>query len=148
MPPDYLHRTGHRLPTFAEWHYAASALATTSRHYGERDGLLAGYAWFQDNSGELLHQVGSLKPNALGLFDVHGSMLEWCQETMAFYHKSMTRDVEDPSRATGNNERIICSGAYNFDAARLNSRYLGPISPVTQWDNIGFRVARTIRTPH
>jgi eukaryotic-like serine/threonine-protein kinase len=148
MPPDYLHRTGHRLPTFAEWHYAASALATTSRHYGERDGLLAGYAWFQDNSGELLHQVGSLKPNALGVFDVYGSMLEWCQETMAFYHKSMTRDVEDPSPATGNNERIICSGAYNFEAARLNSRYLGPISPVTQWDNIGFRVARTIRTPH
>ena len=148
MPPDYLHRTGHRLPTFAEWHYAASALATTSRHYGERDGLLAEYAWFQGNSGDLLHPVGSRKPNALGLFDVYGSMVEWCQESMAFYRKSMTRDVEDPSPATGNNERVICSGAYNFEPARLISRYLGPISPVTQWDNIGFRVARTIRTAH
>ncbi len=67
---------------------------------------------------------------------------------MAFYRKSMTRDVEDPSPATGHNERIIRSGAYNFEPARLISGYLGPISPVTQWDNIGFRIARTIKAAH
>jgi eukaryotic-like serine/threonine-protein kinase len=146
MPRDYLRRTGHRLPTFAEWEYAARALTTTSRHYGERDGLLGDYAWFQGNSGDFLHPVGSLKPNALGLFDVYGSMVEWCQESMAFYRKELTRDVEDPSPATGDNERIIRSGAYNFEPGRLVSQYLGPISPVTQWDNIGFRIARTIKT--
>ena len=101
MPRDYLSRTGHRLPTFAEWEYAARALTTTSRYFGERDGLLADYAWFPGNSGDLLHPVGSLKPNALGLFDVYGSMLEWCQESMAFCRKPLSRDVEDPTPATG-----------------------------------------------
>ena len=148
MPRDYLRRTGHRLPTFAEWEYAARALTTTSRYYGERNGLLARYAWFQGNSGDVLHPVGSLKPNGLGLFDVYGSMVEWCQETMAFYRKSFPRDVEDTSPATGDNERIVRSGAYNYEAGRLVAPYLGPVSPVTQWDNIGFRVARTITTAH
>jgi eukaryotic-like serine/threonine-protein kinase len=146
MPRDYLSRTGHRLPTFAEWEYAARALTTTGRYFGERDGLLAEYAWFEGNSGGRLHPVGSLKPNAFGLFDVYGSMLEWCQESMAFRRKPGGRDVEDPTPATGNYERVIRSGAYNYGSTRLSSQYLGPISPVTQWDNIGFRVARTIRT--
>ena len=148
IPSDYLSRTGHRLPTSAEWEYAERALTTTGRSYGERDGLLADYAWFSGNSGDLLHPVGSLKPNALGLFDVHGSMLEWCQESMAFDRTFPGRDVEDPTPATGNNERVIRSGAYNFPGPRLLSKYLGPVAPVTQWDNIGFRVARTIRTAH
>jgi eukaryotic-like serine/threonine-protein kinase len=148
MPPNYLSRTGHRLPTFAEWEYSARALTTTGRYFGERDGLLAGYAWFEGNSGNVLHAVGSLKPNAFGLFDVYGSMLEWCQESMVFARQPGSRDVEDLTPATANNERIIRSGAYNFLSQRLVSSYLGPISPVTQWDNIGFRVARTIKRAH
>jgi formylglycine-generating enzyme required for sulfatase activity len=148
IPRDYLSRTGHRLPTFAEWEYAARALTTTARHYGERDGLLADFAWFSGNSSDRLHAVASLKPNAFGVFDVHGGMLEWCQESMAFFREALSRDIEDPTPATGNNERVICSGAYNFPSSTLVSQYLGPISPVTQWDNIGFRVARTIRTAH
>ena len=119
MPRDYLSRTGHRLPTFAEWEYAARALTTTGRYYGERDGLLADYAWFLGNSGDRLHPVGSLKPNALGLFDVSGSMLEWCQESMAFCRQTLSRDVEDPTPATGNNERVIRSGAYNFPSSTV-----------------------------
>lgn len=148
MPPDYLSRTGHRLPTFAEWECAARAFTTTARFYGERDEILGDYAWFAGNSADVLHPVGSLKPNALGLFDVYGSLFEWCQESMAFYRESRSRDVEDPAPTTANIERIIRSGAYHFPCKRLNSKYLGPLSPLTLWDNIGFRVARTIRTAH
>jgi hypothetical protein len=64
---------------------------------------------------------------------------------MAFCRKAGGRDVEDLTPATAINERVIRSGAYNFLPPRLVSWHLGPISPVTQWDNIGFRVARTIR---
>ena len=103
-------------------------LTTTTRHYGERDGLLGEYAWFKriPATSYTRSEAGN---RTQGLFDVYGSMVEWCQESIAFYRKSMTRDVEDPSPATGHNERIIRSGAYNFEPARLISGYLGPIYP-------------------
>src|SRR5438094_7675754 len=80
LPADYLQRSGYRLPTEAEWEYACRAGAVTSRYYGESEELLGKYAWYGSNSAGHTWPVGMLKPNDLGLFDMHGNVYTWCQE--------------------------------------------------------------------
>jgi serine/threonine protein kinase/formylglycine-generating enzyme required for sulfatase activity len=75
----YLSKTGYRLPTEAEREYACRAWSTTAWSYGNAMDLLDKYAWFSVNSWNRTHPVGSLRPNDLGLFDMHGNVLEWCQ---------------------------------------------------------------------
>ena len=65
--------------------YATRAGAVTSRYYGETEELLGYYAWYAKNSHDLLQQVGTKKPNDLGLFDVQGNCLTWCQEHIDDY---------------------------------------------------------------
>src|SRR5262249_51913639 len=85
LAPNYLQRTGYRLPTEAEWEYANRAGAVTSRYYGESDELLGNYAWYFLNSNERTWPVGSKKPNDLGLFDMHGNLFSWCNDTLDSY---------------------------------------------------------------
>lgn len=72
-------RTGRkfRLATEAEWEHAAAAGGTTAYHFGDDAKSLGDYAWFKDNSDESPHPPGSKKPNAWGLFDMHGNVSEW-----------------------------------------------------------------------
>jgi serine/threonine protein kinase len=143
--PNYLERSGHRLPHYAEWEFAGRAGTLAMRHYGNRDQPLPEYGWFEGNSGGNLRPVGLLKPNRYGLFDTLGNALEWCQESVAHCNEHLTQDIEDMVPASSHRERAIRSGAYLHPAARIRADHMGPLSPVTRWNNLGFRVARTIR---
>jgi formylglycine-generating enzyme required for sulfatase activity len=73
--PDYLKRLGYRLPTEAEWEYACRAGSTTGWSHGEAAELLERYAWYFRNSVKMkTSPVGLLRPNGLGLFDMHGNV--------------------------------------------------------------------------
>jgi serine/threonine protein kinase/formylglycine-generating enzyme required for sulfatase activity len=144
----YLSLTGYRLPTEAEWEYACRAEAETSRYFGESLELLGKYGVYLANSGGVSWPVGSLKPNDLGFFDMHGNIWCWCQDRLLDYRREKDRkpieDVEDILDVNYEENRTLRGGSYRLSALYLRSAHRDYYTPAVSNSNNGFRVARTI----
>ena len=125
--------SGLRLATESEWEYACRA-GTTGAYAGD----LASMAWFGDNSGDSTHPVKQRKPNAWGLYDMHGNVWEWCEDG---YAKSASSTQQ---ASTGNaEERVVRGGGFGNKASFSRSASRFNNDPELPNRNFGFRVART-----
>lgn len=161
MPANYLGRRGYRLPTEPEWEFAARAGTSTARFFGDSEALLGEYAWFarrpprtKDDpidpaDPQRTSRVGLLKPNPLGLYDIYGNVWEWTQDRVERFQTAGVReDREDPVlRVSDQDARTRRGGAFPYGAAFARSAARGTVNsiPTNRRDNVGFRIARSIR---
>jgi formylglycine-generating enzyme required for sulfatase activity len=141
IPADALQRTGYRLPTEAEWEYACRAGTATSRPYGLSINLLEFYARYQANSKDHAWRCGSLLPNDLGLFDMLGNVIEWCQERHALYQPGKAESSIDD--IVDDHPRLLRGGSFIYRPAIVRSAYRDKYVPSAWSTYTGLRPART-----
>ena len=158
--------TGHfyRLPTEAEWEYACRAGSTTSYSFGNTTENLGEYAWYASNSDDKYQLVGTKKPNAWGLYDMHGNVAEWTLDqyvpTSYRTRKELVKNpFQEPSKIY---PKVVRGGSWMDAPKRLRSaarrpstkkwKMRDPQIPKSKWWHtdapfVGFRVVRPVKTP-
>jgi formylglycine-generating enzyme required for sulfatase activity len=136
---NYQSLSGYRLPRDAEWEYACRAGTVTAWSHGSDEALLGHYAWYTLNSNSTMHPVASLKPNGLGLFDVHGNAWQWCQEV------SEGQIIKDNVEGNNTRSRVLRGGSFFSVAGLARSAVRNGGEPAYRVSDVGFRVARTYR---
>jgi formylglycine-generating enzyme required for sulfatase activity/alpha/beta superfamily hydrolase len=133
----------YRLPSEAEWEYAARAGTTTRFWWGDDDAKAADYAWFRNNSGGKTHPVGSKSANAFGLFDMVGNVWQWTQDCYAETYASAPTDGS--ANEVGKDcLRVDRGGSWLYPAWLLRSA-TRERNPADYRDRImGFRIAKTL----
>lgn len=130
-----------RLPTEAEWEYAARSGGKAEQYAGANsESALGDYAWYRANSGEKTHPVGQKRPNGLGLYDMSGNVWEWCQDWNGAYPSG---NVTDPTGPSSGSNRILRGGSWFNNANRCRSANRFDFTPDYRSNNLGFRLVRT-----
>jgi len=149
-------KTGYfyRLPTEEEWEYACRAGSQTAYSYGDEVSNLEEYAWYYDNSDDTYKEVGLKKPNAYGLYDMHGNVAEW---TLNLY-----TEHGYGTEPNSNGFYTVRGGSWDDDADMLRSasrqspssnwNQRDPQLPKSVWWNtdagfVGFRIVRDMNPP-
>jgi formylglycine-generating enzyme required for sulfatase activity len=127
----------YRLPTEAEWEYACRAGSKTSFSFGDDYLLLGEYAWFFENSNHQTHPVGEKKPNAWGLYDMHGNVWEWCSDWHGEYPKGKKTDPVGPKNGS---IRVGRGGCWIQGALDCRSAFRHGAPPSGRGYFSGFRV--------
>jgi formylglycine-generating enzyme required for sulfatase activity len=131
-----------RLPTEAEWEHACRAETKTRYDNGDTVSDLDAVGWYNENSGGTTRLVGQKKPNAWGLYDMHGNVWEWCQDWYADYASG---DVKDPEGPSSGETRILRGGSWYQTSNNNRSASRCPDGPGDRSGSIGFRVVYVSR---
>ena len=129
----------YRLPTEAEWEYAARAGTTTRWSFGDDASQLGRYAWYDGNAGGQTHPVGQLQPNPWGLYDMHGNVWEWVQD---WYGKYASGTAVDPAGPSSGSLRVDRGGSWVITARRCRSAHRNGVAPGLRDGYLGFRLLR------
>ena len=127
-----------RLPTEAEWEYAARGGNKSGGYKYAGGNNVDNVAWFEDNSGSKTHPVGTKRDNELGLYDMSGNVLEWCQDWLGDYSSASQTNPQGP--ATGTN-RVLRGGSWSNGARFCRLSFRDGCGPDARYGNGGLRLA-------
>ena len=115
----------YRLPTAAQWQHACRAGSMGTWCFGDNETELGDYAWYKENSEKTTHPVGQKKPNAWGLYDIHGNVAEWCADWRTKNSRGSTGNPPSGSRC------LACGGCFEYPAGICQSAIHGggPLGP-------------------
>jgi formylglycine-generating enzyme required for sulfatase activity len=130
----------YRLPTEAEWEYAARA-GTTGNYGGT--GVLDNMGWYSENGGGVPQPDGLMQPNAWGLYDMHGNVFEWCQDWYDASYYAVSPATDPPGPATGT-LRVARGGSIVSPASSCTSASRGGFWPIFRDGTVGLRLVRTV----
>jgi sulfatase modifying factor 1 len=137
----------YRLPTEAEWEYACRAGTQTTWSFGDDEASLGDYAWHDKNAYDIdekyAHEVGLKKPNAFGLYDMHGNVFEWCHDYRGddYYKQSPAKDPPGP---TSGSSRVLRGGSWPDDTRFSRSAFRLRYVADDRDDFNGFRLVREL----
>ena len=139
---------GYRLPTEAEWEYAARAGSDRPYDFGQTDKLRQ-YAWFADNSDQQTHPAGQKKPNGFGIYDLYGNVSEWCEDVYSatYYKENSAVDPHGPPNPGKDVKRVIRGGSWKSSAGQCRAttrqgERTGDTDACFSTDYCGFRCVR------
>ena len=130
--------TGYRLPTEAEWEYAAKAGTTTDLYSGDVTNLY-NIGWYRGNANSTTQEVGQKAPNDFGLYDMSGNVWEWCWNWYADYTSTPEADPKGPNSGYS---RVYRGGSWDEDAHECRSANRAKRDPQYGYSEVGFRVVR------
>jgi formylglycine-generating enzyme required for sulfatase activity len=127
----------YRLPTEAEWEYAARGGSKSKGYKYAGDNDANAVSWNEDNSYRMTHPVGKKYPNELGIYDMSGNVSEWCQDRYAFYPPT---EQTNPQGAKEGSYRVLRGGNWNSSETSCRISYRNNSLPSKRYASVGFRL--------
>ena len=129
-----------RLPTEAEWEYAARGGNQSKGYTYSGSDNIEDVAWYTSNSGSKTHEVATKAPNELGIYDMSGNVWEWCQDwySSSYYSSSL---INNPTGPDSGSDRVLRGGCWNNNATNCRCAFRNSNSPGYANNDLGFRLA-------
>lgn len=126
-----------RLPTEAEWEYAARGGKFSQNNTYSGSNSISDVAWYVNNSENIIHRVASLQPNELGLYNMSGNVWEWCYDWYAPYPDSSIKDYKGPENGSS---KVYRGGSFTDSESYLRVTVRNSGFPTCILNNLGFRI--------